>query len=100
MELLKLGLNLDPTVPREFHRVIKLVWRKRAVPQRRRDTAIKGQHEKNRNECGNYRGISLVAHAGKVLLVIVATRLCAYCEAKELVPVRAVRSARTARGWI
>ena len=33
-------------------------------------------HEtKDRAECGNYRGISLVAHAGKILLKIVAYRL-------------------------
>ena len=40
--------------------------------------------KKDWTECGNYRGISLVAHAGKVLLKIVATRLSAYCEAKNL----------------
>ena len=34
VELLKLGLNHDPTVLREFHRVIKLVWHQRKVPQR------------------------------------------------------------------
>ena len=28
--------------------------------------------KKDRTECGNYRGISLVAHAGKVLLKIIA----------------------------
>ena len=42
--------------------------------------------KKARTECGNYRGISLVAHAGKVLLKIVATRLSAYCEARNLLP--------------
>ena len=34
VELLKLEINYDPTVPREFHRVIKLVWHQRKVPQR------------------------------------------------------------------
>ena len=34
--------------------------------------------KKDRTECGNYRGISLVAHASKVLLKIVATRLSAF----------------------
>ena len=48
---------------------------------------IKVLHKKkDRTECGNYRGISLVAHAGKVLLKIVATRLSAYCEARNLLP--------------
>ena len=40
----------------------------------------------DRTECGKYRGISLVALAGKVLLKIVATRLSAYCEARNLLP--------------
>ena len=34
VELLKLGLNYDPTVLREFYRIIKLVWHQREVPQR------------------------------------------------------------------
>ena len=42
--------------------------------------------KKDRTECGNYCGISLVAHADKALLKIVATRLSAYCKAKELLP--------------
>ena len=46
---------------------------------------IKVLHKKkDRAECGSYRGILLVAHSGKVLLKIVATRLIAYCEARNL----------------
>ena len=67
--------------------MIKRVWHQREVPQRRRDAVIKVLHKtKDRTECVNYRGISLVAHAGKVLLKIVATRLSAYCEARNLLP--------------
>ena len=40
----------------------------------------------DKTECGNYRGISLVSHAGKVLLKVVARRLSACCEAKGLLP--------------
>ena len=47
---------------------------------------IKVLHKKDRTECDNYRCISFVAHAGKVLLKIVATRLSAYCEATNLLP--------------
>ena len=87
VELLNLGLNHDPAVFREFHRVTKLVWHQRRVPQRWSDALIKIMHKKNdRAECGNYRSISLVAHAGKVFFNIVATRLRTYCEAKELRP--------------
>ena len=36
--------------------------------------------KKDRAECGNYRGISLVAHASKILLKIIARRLSASTE--------------------
>ena len=107
-ELLKLEINHDPTVLREFHREIKLVWHQREVPQRWRDATIKVlRKKKDRTEFGNffphnrgmlrrsrcvlifllnYRGISLVARTGKVLLKIVATRLSAYCEVRNLLP--------------
>ena len=35
--------------------------------------------KKDRTECGNYRGTSLVSHAGKILLKIVARRLLSEC---------------------
>ena len=37
-------------------------------------------------ECGNYRVISLVSHAGKVLHKVIARRLRAFFEAKGLLP--------------
>ena len=40
----------------------------------------------DKTECGNYRGISLVSHVGKVLLKVAARRLSAYCEAKKRLP--------------
>ena len=42
--------------------------------------------KKDRAECGNYRGISLVAHAGKILLKIIARRLSEYCERVGILP--------------
>ena len=51
------------------------------VPQQWKDAIIKVLHKKkDRTECGNYRGISLVAHAGKILLKIIARRLSDHCE--------------------
>ena len=38
------------------------------------------QKEGSYNECGNYRGISPVAHAGKIPLKIIARRLSEYCK--------------------
>ena len=42
--------------------------------------------KKDRPECGNYRGISLVVHAGKILLKIIARRLSEYCERVGILP--------------
>lgn len=42
--------------------------------------------KKCRTECGNYRGISLLIHAGKVLLKSIAGRLSNYCEREGILP--------------
>ena len=87
-ELLKLRLQRDRTILRELHRLAILIWRQGKVPQQQwKDAVIRVLHKKgDKTECGNYRGISLVSHAGKVLLKVVARRLSAYCEARGLLP--------------
>ena len=63
------------------------IWRQGKVPHQWKGAVITVLHKKgDKTECGNYRGISLVSHAGKVLLKVVARRLSAYCEAKGLLP--------------
>ena len=58
----------------KFHDTIVAVWRGGGVPWK--DETIKVLHKKkDRTECNNYRGISLVAHAGKVLVKVIAGRL-------------------------
>ena len=44
--------------------------------------------KKDRKECGNYRGTSLGAHAGKVkvILNVIANRLSNYCEREDILP--------------
>ena len=85
VELLKLGLQQDRTILLELHRLTTLIWRGGKVPQQWKDAVIILLHKKgDKTECGNYRGISLVSHACKVLLKVVARRLSAYCEAKGL----------------
>ena len=65
----------------KFHDIIVAVWRGGGVPQQWKDATINVLHKKkDRTEFGNYRGISLVAHAGKVLLKVIAGRLADYCE--------------------
>ena len=57
------------------------------MPQQWKDAIIMVLHKKkDRTECGNYRDISLVAHAGKVLLKIIARRLSEYCKRVEILP--------------
>ena len=57
------------------------------MPQQWKDTIIIVQHkEKDRTECGSYRGISLVAHAGKILVKIIAGRLNEYGERVRILP--------------
>ena len=42
--------------------------------------------KKDKPECTNYRGISLVAYAGKVLLQVIAGRLSVYCAREGMLP--------------
>ena len=50
------------------------------MPQQWKDAIIMVLHKsEDRTECGNYRGISLVAYAGKILLKIIVRRLNDYC---------------------
>ncbi|CAM9581945.1 unnamed protein product [Ascophyllum nodosum] len=86
-EMLKLGLQQDRTILLELHRLTTFIWRVGKVSQQWKDAVNTVLHKKgDKRECGNYRGISLVSHAGKVLLKVVARRLSAYCEAKGLLP--------------
>ena len=71
----------------KFHDIIVAVWKGGGVPQQWRDATIKVLHKKRyRTECGNYRGISLVAHAGKVLLKVIAGRLSDYRGRENILP--------------
>ena len=84
---MKLGFQQDRAILLELRRFTTLIWREGKVSQQWKDAVITVLHKKgDTTECGNYRGISLVSHAGKVLLKVVARRLSAYCEAKGLLP--------------
>ena len=83
-------LKLDhPEFSRYFHKLLVNVGRTGKVPQQWKYATIKllgGHKKKGRSDCNNYRGISLVAHSGKVLLKMVASLRNNYCEAKEILP--------------
>ena len=70
-----------------LYQPISLIWRERSILQQWKAAAITVFHKKgDKTECGNYRDISLVSHAGKVLLYVVTSRLSDYCEAEGLPP--------------
>ena len=88
VELFKITLNGDPALRRRLLDIAVRIWRGGEVPQQRKDAIIKVLHKKkDRTECGNYnKSISLVAHAGKILLKIIARRLGEYCERVGILP--------------
>ena len=88
VELLKLNdPTRQPVVLKHFHAILVRVWRGEEIPQEWKDATIKVLHKKSdRSDCNNFRGISLVSHAGKVLLKIVANRLGDFCEAQQILP--------------
>ena len=81
-------LNGDPALRRILLDIVVRIWRGGEVPQQQWKYAIIMvlHKKKDRAECGNYRGISLVAHAGKILLKIIARRLSEYCERVGILP--------------
>ena len=88
VELFKITLNEDPALrQRLLDIVVRIGGGGDEVPQQWKDAIIMVLHKKkDRTECGNYRGISLVAHAGKILLKIIARRLSEYCERVGILP--------------
>ena len=57
------------------------------MPQQWKYAIITVLHkQKDRTECANYRGISRVAHAGKILRKIITRSLSEYCERVGILP--------------
>ena len=64
-----------------FHSIILAMRMTGEVPQECKDTTIKVLYnKKDLTECVNYRGVSLMAHAGRVLPKIVANRLATFAK--------------------
>ena len=76
-----------PTFAQCFHSVLDNIRATGEVHQQRKYAITKVLHKtKDRSYCNNYRGVSLVAYAGRVLLKIVALSLRHYCESEGLLP--------------
>ena len=87
VELFKITLNGDPVLRRRLLDIVVRIWRGGKVPQQWKDAIIMVLHKKrDRTECDNYRGISLVANAGKILLKIIAHRHSQYCQRVGILP--------------
>ena len=85
VQMLNFGRLQDQAILMEFHRLVTLIWLEGEVPQHCEDIVTTVLHRKNdKTECGNYRGIALLSHAGKGALQIVARRLSDHFEAKRL----------------
>ena len=73
VELFKITPNGDPALRRRLLNIVVCIWRGGEVPQQCKDAIIMVLHKKKGpTECGNYRGISLVAHADNILLKIIS----------------------------
>ena len=80
IELSKMTHSGDPALRCRLLDIAVCIWRGE-VPQQGKYTITMVLHERKigQSECGNYRGISLVAHVSKILLKIIARHLSEYC---------------------
>ena len=87
VELFKITLNDDPALRQRLLAIVVCIWRGGEVPQQWKYAIIMALHKKkDLTECGNYRGIPLVSHAGKILPKIIACRLSECCERVGILP--------------
>ena len=91
-ELVKLPLDGDcddyyRRILEQLHAIVIAIRQGGGVPQEWKDATIIVLHKtKDRTECGNYRRISLVAHAGKVLLEAIDSGISSYSEREDILP--------------
>jgi hypothetical protein len=75
-ELIKVG---GETLCSEIHRLICCIWNKEELPQQWKESVIVPIYRKgDKNDCNNYRGISLLLSAYKILSNILLVRLTPY----------------------
>ena len=73
VKLLKLGPQQDRIILLKLHRLTTLIYCKGKASQQWKDAVVTVLCKKgDKTECGNYRGNSLVSHAGKMILQGVA----------------------------
>ena len=69
---------------REIHKLIISIWQKKKLPEEWKESIIVPIHKKgDKTDCNNYRGISLLPTAHKILSNILLSRLTSYT--KEII---------------
>lgn len=68
---------VGPEALEAFHSIITSIWEEEEIPQEFRDATIVSLYKNkgSKSDCGNYRGISLLSIAGKILARIILNRL-------------------------
>ena len=80
-ELIKAG---GGTICGEIHKLITSIWKKEKLPEEWKESIIVPIHKKgDKTDCNNYRGISLLPTAYKILSNILLSRLTPYT--KEII---------------
>ena len=87
LELFKIILNEDPALRWRLLDIAVRIWRGgEMLTSGKMPSSWHSAKIRSGTECGNYRGNSLVAHAGKILLKVIARRLSKYCERVGILP--------------
>jgi hypothetical protein len=65
----------------EIHKLIMLIWNKEELPQQWKESIVVPVHKKrDKTDCSNYRGISLLSTSYKILSNILLSRLIPYAD--------------------
>ena len=90
IELFKITLKGDPVLCRTLLDLVVCIWKREGgvcVAQKWKCAIIMIFYKnKDREECDNYKGISLEAHASIIVLKANARRLNEYCERVGILP--------------
>jgi hypothetical protein len=69
------------TLRSEVHKLIRLIWNKEELPHQWKESIVIPIHKKgDKTDCTNYRGISLLSTAYKILSNILLARLTPYAD--------------------
>ena len=85
-ELFKITLIGDPVLRWRLPDIVVCNWRGGRCRSSGNMLSSWFSTDRRTGQCGKYRSISLVAHAGKILVKIIARRRSEYCEGVEILP--------------